>query len=104
MPKRARSLRARCEAALELGNWVPLVIIGGVAIGLFVGIVIGLFSDSWYRNKVDKLVARGDNAQTDEEWEKAHKKGGTNIPLMIIFLILSIVDAASVIILWLYGI
>lgn len=92
------------EMALNIANWSPLIWIGSVAIGLFIGIVIGLFSDSWYRNKVDKLVARGDNAQTDEEWEKAHKKGGTNIPLMIIFLILSIVDAASIILLWLYSI
>ncbi len=77
------------EAAfLDFANWMPVLLIGSTAIGLFIGIVIGLFSDSWYRNKVDKLVARGDDAQTDEEWEKAHKKGGTNIPLLIIYLVL----------------
>lgn len=79
------------DVAMSATGWSPLVLIGSVAVGLFIGIVIGLFSDSWYRNKVDKLVARGDAAETDEEWEKAHRKGGTNVPLLVIYLMIPLV-------------
>lgn len=82
-------------AGLDPLKYMILIYVAAIAIGLFVMIIIGTYSNSWYRNKIDKLVSRGDNAQTDEEWEKAHKKGGTNIPLLVVVLILSVALAVA---------
>lgn len=81
-------------AGLNPYDYEILFYVASIAIGLFIMIIIGTYSNAWYRKKIDKLVARGDNAQTDEEWEKAHKKGGTNIPLLVVIILLIIACAA----------
>lgn len=60
----------------------------GSVVYLIMMIILGMFSDSWYRKKLDKLVAAGEAAETDEEADKIYKKGGTNLVALIIWLVL----------------
>lgn len=68
-----------------------IIIAASILLGLFVAVIVGMFSNAWYRKKIDKLVARGEAAETEEEKEKIYKKGGVNIPLLIIYLVISLI-------------
>lgn len=66
------------------------------AVGLIPMLISGMFGNLWYRRKLDKLVAAGDNAETREEKEMIYKKGGVNIPFMIILLVIFALNIASI--------
>lgn len=63
--------------------------IGAALSCLIVMFIVGMFGNSWYRKKLDKLVVAGEAAATEEEAEKIYKKGGTNIVALIVWLVLS---------------
>ena len=76
-----------------MGESTELIMImsylAGGLISLISIIIVGMFGDSWYRKKLDKLVAAGEAAETDEEADKIYRKGGTNLVALIIWLVLS---------------
>ncbi len=53
-------------------------------------VVIGLLGDHWYQKKINKLVAEGEN-MSPEEKQKHHKKGGVNLPLVLVLVVISVV-------------
>lgn len=63
--------------------------ISGILVSLIIMLIVGMFGNSWYRKKLDKLVAAGEAAATEEEAKKIYKKGGTNIVALIIWLLIS---------------
>lgn len=76
-----------------MGESMQLIMImsylAGGLISLISIIIVGMFGNSWYRKKLDKLVAAGEAAETDEEADKIYRKGGTNLAALIIWLVLS---------------
>ena len=59
-------------------------------------IVGGLFSDYWYKIKIEKLVEEGASLDQDEREAFAKKKGGTSFGLLVLVLILNmIINIAS---------
>lgn len=79
-------------AAIEVDPQTSMVLLYGVGIllELIIMLIIGMFSNNWYRKRIDKLVFAGENAETEEAKEKALKKGGVSIVGMIIFIVLGI--------------
>ena len=51
----------------------------GFGIGVVILFIPGMFGNSWYRRKIDKLVTAGENAVDEEARQKLLKKGGTNL-------------------------
>lgn len=67
-------------------EWFYLVTSGICSLGLLV--CGGLYSDYWYKQKIDKLVRDGINL-AGEEKDKHIKKGGTNVPLLALFMLIT---------------
>lgn len=70
------------------GNMTWAVIIGFAPMLVFM-LISGIFGNSWYRKKIDRLVREGEAAGTHEERERILGKGGVNIPIAIVLIVLS---------------
>lgn len=68
-------------------TWAVLI---GFAPMLVFMLISGIFGNSWYRKKVDRLVREGEAAVTHEERGRVLGKGGVNIPIAIVLIVLSI--------------
>lgn len=71
------------------GNMTWAVLIGFAPMLVFM-LISGIFGNSWYRKKIDRLVREGEAAGTHEERERILGKGGVNIPIAIVLIVLSI--------------
>ena len=79
-------------AGFGMDEIVLFATIAGIVITLAIMVILGIFSDHWLRKKIDKLVTAGENAETEEEREKTLKKGGVNIPLLIVYIVISVIS------------
>ena len=52
-------------------------------------VAIGIMGDRWYKTKVDKLVKESAELSSEEKQEH-YKKGGTNLPAVIIIVLISV--------------
>ena len=57
-------------------------------VDIAVCVVIGIKGDKWYKAKVDKLVEESAEMSSEEKQEH-YKKGGTNLPAVIIIVLIS---------------
>jgi len=61
---------------------------------LILWIIGGLFSDYWYKRKIEKLMKEAEFLPADERREFARKKGGTSFGLLLLALVLDLAVSA----------
>lgn len=69
---------------------------GGVVIGFAFMVFVAMFGDNFYRKKIDKLIAMGESAESQEELQQVVNKGGTSGKALAIAMVLSV--AASLLV------
>ena len=74
---------------IALESVTIIINIASVVVGLVVMLIVGMLGDHFYEKKVDKLVAKGDAAVSEDELQQVVKKGGVSGIALAIAIVLS---------------
>ena len=82
-------------ALMDMDMQTTTILLNAVSavVGIAFVIVVGMFSDHWYKKRLDKLVAAEESAETEEEREKIYKKGGVSGIALAIALVISLASS-----------
>lgn len=76
-------------SGMDMESISAIATVAGGAIGLVFMVFVGMFGDNFYRKKVDKLIVKGESAESQDELQRIVKKGGTSGVALAIAIVIS---------------